>query len=1009
MPAQSWSIEVAPEQVPSDVRTEHQRLVCDVLGTDWVPHLVDTTADVVGRSRPSYFSVLVRRKARFMAKVSETLAINSAQSNTVSPSQENFRASGQNPLWERQNGLNAVEAIVPGATIAFGALPTVQSMGTDRRSHVIGFDTEFTYDPDDRAQRTIDSYQFVCTDPADDDMLIQVVILPLADDRIYFEDALYIVHLAAGLHVLARDGEISPRGVLVRDVRQENDEGAFDYAATRDAVFRSSISVVLACHYANADLTAFRRPSVQRSGGDKYNDILRRVASASGGLVSLQPARFMRKSGKGSNSYHWLPFTVVVCDTMGHAAPGHKSLASLGHACGVPKLDVGDSIGDMTNLRRDNLPRFLDYGVNDAVIVVEYLAMLWGLNITPPVTLSGAGASAVRNGVMQYLGLDDTKEFLMAFRGLVKKTDPDAFGDSDDLTYYATRELVPVDGDANQSHTAWKNAFHGGWNGCLSPGYHPCPTYDHDIQSAYPSAMASVIDVDYVGGAIEEVIKDRELTLNDFTNGAITPLVAYVSWEFPHDVTAPCLPVVVGDSVIYPRTSYGVGAAQGDDVGEYNGFHGAWCAGPELFLSLKLGAKVEVQIGYRMRLLETADGDPSMSLRSALKQMVSDRATAKKIFGKGSLEEQTIKVATNSVYGKLAQDVAERNGWGAWEEEMISIGGSSVTSPYHASMTTSLVRSLLLAMANLIPILSVTTDGFITPVKDIENIDCFGIADVFREARQALSGDPTVWEIKHYQDDLINFSTRGNVSLLDHGVLAKAGLKVPESIERGSLEERKWFRDVALNREGKIPNPYTAFPTFRELSRSRNRLDFHPVDRSPEVSTVDFDLKREPLQDTLRVTDIDGNEMAGFDTRPWDSVDDYERARSIATHMQLVRWGTTGENRPSGCLRTGRDWETWLKRFSAAHGRRIRSAGGALLTEIVAAHKAGVVVVDRLAAGMPVAEKLGWLSSLGLGEFTRSQWDHMSKKDRRATVLCDADMDAIRTLVDEINQGDGYV
>lgn len=324
-------------------------------------------------------------------------------------------------------------------------------------------------------------------------------------------------------------------------------------------------------------------------------------------------------------------------------------------------------------------------------------------------------------------------------------------------------------------------------------------------------------------------------------------------------------------------------------------------------------------------------------------------------------------------------------------------------------MTTSLVRALLLAMANTIPILSVTTDGFITPVEEIEHFDCFGIANVFRAARRALVGDPTVWEIKHYQDDLVNFSTRGNVSLLEHGVLAKAGLKVPEEVERGTVAERRWFRDTALSRLGKIPNPYTSFPTFRELSRSVNRLDFHPVNRTPEVSTVDFDLKRQPLRGTLRVDVIDGNEMAGFDTCAWDSVDDYKHARGIAGHMQLVRYGTTGGDRPTGCLRTGHDWETWFKRFESARGRRIRTADSALLTELVAAHKAGLVVVDRLAVRVSVAQKVGWLSSLGMGEFTRAQWDHMSKKVRRSTVLRDADMDAVRAFADELNRGDGYV
>lgn len=230
-------------------------------------------------------------------------------------------------------------------------------------------------------------------------------------------------------------------------------------------------------------------------------------------------------------------------------------------------------------------------------------------------------------------------------------------------------------------------------------------------------------------------------------------------------------------------TSHGCGAAQGDDVDGYQGFEGAWCAGPEVYLALRLGARVTVQIGYTMRVMDAPDDseDGSRSLRSALRQMVADRAIAKEVFGKGSLEEQTIKVGTNSGYGKLAQDVAERNGWDAWEERMESIGGSAVTSPYHASMTTSLVRTLLLAMANEIEILSVTTDGFITAVEKIEALECFGIADVFRDTRLALADDPTVWEVKHKQDDLVNLSTRGNVSLSAGGVLAKAGLKTPKA------------------------------------------------------------------------------------------------------------------------------------------------------------------------------------------------------------------------------------
>lgn len=106
-----------------------------------------------------------------------------------------------------------------------------------------------------------------------------------------------------------------------------------------------------------------------------------------------------------------------------------------------------------------------------------------------------------------------------------------------------------------------------------------------------------------------------------------------------------------------------------------------------------------------------------------------------------------------------------------------------------------------------------------------------------------------------------------------------------------------------------------------------------------------------------------------------------------------------------------REWpnRSVLRRFESALGRRIRTADSALLTELVAAHKAGLVVVDRLAVRVSVAQKVGWLSSLGMDEFTRAQWDHMSKKDRRSTVLRDADMDAVRAFADELNRGDGYV
>ncbi|MDK7748882.1 hypothetical protein QP572_00725 [Brevibacterium sp. UMB10442] len=888
------------------------------------------------------------------------------------------------------------------SSVQFGDLSTVRAMGTGEFRVVIGFDTEFTEIKDKRgndAGRRIDSYQFSCVNPVEPGVRFDIVLLPLVPgERVAVESALAVVLRESGMWTFF--GLPSPAGVPRRDFWVSG-----DYKKSVDRLYKDHrVSIVLAGHFLKADLTTFKRPQRRGDGDGRYEDILRRVTSAGGGLVSLKPIRMMARSGPHGFGERWLPFSITVRDTMTQSASG--SLAELGESCGVPKLDVGEQISNMAQMRDENLVEFLEYGANDAVIVLEYLSALWGLNVEPPVTLSGGGARALRAGVKSYWGDPEMSNaaFTARFQGLVRVKETEEVSD-DGLSFYSVRSMTPVDGDANAVHSAFKHAFHGGLNASYVIGSVPGRTFDHDIQSAYPTAMASIFDVDYEAGVIEEVIKDRELKKSDFPLGFATPLVAYVSWEFPEGVN-PCLPVRVGQSIIYPRTSVGAGASLGDGMEGtgYQGFEGAWCAGPELALALKLGAKVHVQIGYRLKVLEIErDGqrEASRSMRHALRRMIEDRDTAKKIWGKKSLEELTLKIATNSCYGKLGQDVADRSGWNAWAEEMESIGGSSVTSPYHAAMTTSLTRALLLAISNELDVLSTTTDGFIARNESVEGYDCFGLADVFRDSREALVGDRTVWEVKHEQDDLLNLTTRGNASLQDGGVLAKAGLKTPAHIERGSSEEREWFVELAVSREGKVPNPHVRFPSFRELSRSEDRVDFGPVSACPEIS-LDFDMKRKPLVEDGWTAEVLGHEVYCFRTVPWEDVEEYQRGREIARTIARGRPGTTGENRPTGCLRTRDDWMTWKARFEASGGRRIRTAGSALLTELVAAHKEGLIEVPVLAGKFTVDEKIVWLCSLGYGEFTRAQWDHMSKRDRRARVLADVEVDKLKEVVETL-------
>lgn len=880
---------------------------------------------------------------------------------------------------------------VPAVT--FADLPTVRAMGTGRTRPVIGFDTEFAYEVDESGEtvRRILSYQFSLIDPADSAWRFDVVLMPLVPERLRIEDCLAVVSRVSGLWETV--GLPDPRGVPRREF-WATDEEVSDRRAARDHATaygvsmeklakRGLIRVVLAGHFLKADLSAFACPGPRA----RYEDVMRRVRSASGGLISINPIRMVAKSGAKGSGERYLPFSIIVRDTMGHAAPGMKSLDILGRNVGIPKIAVDPSWKErMDEYAREHLLDFLEYSANDAVIVFEYLSAVWGENVVPPTTLSGGGASALKDAVMGYWGLTSPADFMARFQGLMKvKTGQEV--ESDGLGYYAELDLAPIDGDANQVHSACSRAFHGGWNASLVIGQINAPTFDHDIQSAYPSAMGVIVDVDYETGAIEEVLKDRDLTVDDFPMGFATPLVAYVSWKFPEG-TQPCIPVKVESSVVYPMSSEGIINTLGEVPETFRGRDGAWVMGPELLLALKLGATVNVQIGYRLRVFEI-DGSPSMSLRHAVRQMVRDRGIAKQTFGKKSLEELIIKVATNSCYGKLAQDISRRIGWNAWDQESEEIGGSSVTSPYHASMITSLVRALLLAVSNEVEVLSVTTDGFISEVEDIESLEAFGLADVFRDSREALTGDRSLWEVKHRQDAVLNLTTRGNVALNDGGVLAKAGLKTPLGVERGSLAERRWFRDLTASRTGKIDNAHTVFPSHRELTAAGDkRQDFIPHDVNPKVS-VDFDMKRCPVWDSMyaEVVEIDGvaYEVATFPTVPWDSVSDYLSAKNKARYAANFRPGTVGANRPTGALRTVDEWNLLRARLESG-GLKVRSDGGVLLQRIVAAHRLGLASVPMLDLKVPVAVKCAWLSSLGFGEFTRSQWDHLTKADRLSRV-----------------------
>ncbi|WP_420098947.1 hypothetical protein [Corynebacterium sp.] len=204
------------------------------------------------------------------------------------------------------SGASGVGAVV------FSELPSVAAMVSGRRVPMVGFDTEFvTLD----GERVIVSYQFSVVDPEDPGLMVQTVILPPSGRLIRLSTALHQVWLSTRLweHPAVMAKGIGPDGVPVPTVSGPS--------ATVNLTFLDTIyshggaPFVLVSHCGVADMTTFW-------DGRNEQDILTRLTSAAGGLVTLQPVRDPRYDVKRRKC---VPFTLSVIDTMAHAPAEQNS------------------------------------------------------------------------------------------------------------------------------------------------------------------------------------------------------------------------------------------------------------------------------------------------------------------------------------------------------------------------------------------------------------------------------------------------------------------------------------------------------------------------------------------------------------------------------------------------------------------------------------------------------------------------------------------------------------
>lgn len=104
---------------------------------------------------------------------------------------------------------------------------------------------------------------------------------------------------------------------------------------------------------------------------------------------------------------------------------------------------------------------------------------------------------------------------------------------------------------------------------------------------------------------------------------------------------------------------------------------------------------------------------------------------------KGSFQNTMVKLLGNSMYGLVVQGMSHKTHFDIQSDSMKRTEGSKFTNPLMASWITAMVRSVIGEMLHITEalggrVVSVTTDGFITDLPDLES----KILEYIRKAKE---------------------------------------------------------------------------------------------------------------------------------------------------------------------------------------------------------------------------------------------------------------------------------
>lgn len=385
---------------------------------------------------------------------------------------------------------------------------------------------------------------------------------------------------------------------------------------------------------------------------------------------------------------------------IGLHAPPRVSLAKLGESLGIKKLNLeldlpGYKKSRMDRVKDDHFDYFRRYGIRDAEITVLYWLRIRAfarevVGVDDPRVSSGALAVTLCLQTMKEAGLDYASLFDVHEKQVIEW----------DATRgrRRSRKQMVVGGDRAFHEQFAIEGFHGGRNECYLCG----PTefdqwIDVDLVGAYTTGMVSVRRI-----AFRKSFETRNI--KDFLGDVLG--VAWIDFRYRKPVRFPGLPIRSAErGLIYALSGR------------------TYATAPEIALAVRQGCRITILRG----VIWPWEDDPD-DLR-IFEAFVRRIRALRKAYAHDPVFEEYAKLLGNSVYGKSAQSLRDRNAFELATLDSRKIGPSALTNAAIAMHVTGLVRAVIGEMLHGIPahrqVAAVTTDGFVTSAREDE-IDLSG-------------------------------------------------------------------------------------------------------------------------------------------------------------------------------------------------------------------------------------------------------------------------------------------